>query len=88
MPASPEGDAEVAGAVRAAFHLAFERMGGAQRLADWAHAHPAPFYALLSRLFSGGAAGSAVLAQISDVPLGAEPLSEEAWALLCDGAAR
>jgi hypothetical protein len=67
--------------LREAFQAVFDAMGGAEALACWAHTHPTQFYLTLGRLLTPGAPAGAVPAEVSEVPLDAEPMSPDTWAL-------
>jgi|HubBroStandDraft_4_1064222.scaffolds.fasta_scaffold717285_1 hypothetical protein len=78
-PAELDDDAPVEEALRTAFLVAFEALGGAKGLADWAQANPTQFYRLYFHMLSRAAPAAPVYADVSDTPVSYEPLSEDAW---------
>jgi hypothetical protein len=71
----PDSMASVA---RNAFQAAFEAIGGAEGLAEWARANRTQFYTMFLKLVPASAETGAPLAEVSEAPLSEREWSERA----------
>jgi hypothetical protein len=69
-------------AVREAFQLAFEELGGPAALAAWGRDNPTQFYTMFSKLIPQQIEASFAPADVSEAPL-----SEREWSALAQNAA-